>query len=483
MTIPAITQNELDGALGVLPPSAGRLYALVGVSSAGPTDTPATFGRVQDIVSTFGTGPLVEAAAHAIERYGKPVLLVRTGQTTQGACGTVNDDDVAGTSVVTADAVVDPVDDYEVYFEIVTGGTVGTAGITLRYSLDGGRTMSALVALGTANTYTIPGAGVKVNFAVGTLVAGDSFSFRTTAPQWDSTELGSALDALGVTQASWEIVHIVGPVTASDATAIDAKITGWAAKGKMHSWIASARIPNAGETEAAYLSSLSGAFSSFSSTFGAITAGAIQTVSSVNGRRYMRPISFVVAAREAASSEEINTADVNLGSLPVALIRDANGNPLHHDETVNPGLDDARFYVLRTWEGYAGTYVNRPRLFSASGSDFQLLPHRRVMNIAREVSRIRMTRRLNKPIPVDPATGFIREAAAREIEADVTAALEAALLTKPKASAVSYVLSRTDNLLSTKTLNAQMRIVPLAYVEAIEEEVSYENPALRVTSA
>lgn len=483
MTVPAISQTELDGALGVLPPSSGKLFAVVGVSSTGPTDTPATFARVQDVVATFGRGPLVEAAAHAIERYGKPVVLVRTGNTTAGEALAVTDD-VAGTSVVTADdTTTQPEDDFEVYFEVVTGGTIGTGPITLRYSLDGGRTMSRLVSLGTANTYTIPNSGVTVDFAAGTLIAGDSWSFRTKAPQWNSTELGTALDALGLTQANWEIVHVVGPITASDASAIDLKVTGWATKGKMHSWIASARIPDAGESEATYLGSISAAFTSFSSVFGAITAGAIQTVSSVSGRKYLRPISFVVAAREAASSEEIDTADVNLGALPAAIIRDANGNPMHHDEAVNPGLDDARFYVLRTWEGYAGTFVNRPRLFSNEGSDFQLLPHRRVMNIAREVSRSRMTRRLNRPIPVDPATGFIREAAAREIEADVQGALEAALLSKPKASGVRYVLSRTDNLLSTKTLNAQLRVVPLAYVESIVEEVGFENPALRVTTA
>ncbi len=33
MTQPTVTITELDGALGVLPPSSGALYALVGVSS------------------------------------------------------------------------------------------------------------------------------------------------------------------------------------------------------------------------------------------------------------------------------------------------------------------------------------------------------------------------------------------------------------------------------------------------------------------
>ena len=35
MTQPALTITELDGALGVLPPSSGALFAVVGVSSGG----------------------------------------------------------------------------------------------------------------------------------------------------------------------------------------------------------------------------------------------------------------------------------------------------------------------------------------------------------------------------------------------------------------------------------------------------------------
>ena len=81
MSQPAVNITELDGALGILPASSGRLLAVVGVSSQGPLDTPATYARVTNLQTDFGEGPAVEAASYMIEKYGKPIVFVRTGQT------------------------------------------------------------------------------------------------------------------------------------------------------------------------------------------------------------------------------------------------------------------------------------------------------------------------------------------------------------------------------------------------------------------
>jgi hypothetical protein len=54
------------------------------------------------------------------------------------------------------------------------------------------------------------------------------------------------------------------------------------------------------------------------------------------------------------------------------------------------------------------------------------------------------------------------------------------LLAKPKASAVQFLLSRYDNLLATKTVTGDARIVPLAYPEFVTLTVGFYNPALQV---
>lgn len=481
MTQPVVIITEQDGQLGVLPPSAGRILAFVGTSSLGALNTPATFARVKDLVASFGEGPLVEAAAHEIEKYGRPVLVVRAlGSIPATATAVVFTG--TGTSVITVDPLVLPVDDYEVELHVLAGGTVGTDGITFQISLDGGENFSGVVGLGVATTFTVPGAGIKLDFAAGTLVAGDVATFTTAAPQWGGTDLGAALDALGLTTVNWEGVEIVGNLLASTFDVVETKITGLAAIGKNHWWVGNTRLPNAGESEAAYLAAMTTAFGSKATKHGVLCFGACKMVSSVSGRRYRRPVSFVAAAREQSLSEEQDSAFIDLGPLPCA-IRDDAGNPDEHDESANPGADDARFYTLRTWEGYQGVYVNRPRLFSVTGSDFDLLPHRRVMNLARDVLRNYFTRRLNKPVRVNRDTGFILEAEALEIESGATAALRTALVTKPKASEAVFVLSRFDNLLSTKTLTGDSRVTPLAYPEVVEIALGFFNPALQVLAA
>lgn len=486
MSQPAVVITELDGALGILPTSAGRLLAFVGVSSSGPFATPATYARASQLSADFGVGPMVEAAAYYLEKFGRPVLVVRTAQSTAGsypaAAATVVTG--GGTSIVTVDNVgTEPDDDFEAYFEVVTGGTIGVAGITFKWSLDGGRTLSPVTALGVANTFVFPtSGGVEIEFSAGTVLAGQTNTFRCSAPKWSTADMTAALTALFATSVAWESAHIVGDLAGADFDVIDPKFTGGMAVGKYHGWIGSTRMPLLGESEATYLAAMTAIFASKATVHGEICSGAAKTVSSITGRQYRRPVAFSVAAREGFYSEEIDIADVNLGSLAGVAIRDANGNPDEHDESLNPGLDDARFTVLRTWEGISGVYVNRPRILSAAGSDFDLFTKRRVLNLAHNALRLYFIRRLNKPILVDATSGFILESEALEIESGALAAMRSVLLAKPKASGIQFALSRTDNVLSTKTLTGTARVIPLAYPEFVDLEVGFLNPALQVQS-
>lgn len=488
MTLPAVNITEIDGALGVLPPSAGKLHALVGVASKGPTNVPATFARTKDIVATYGSGPLVEAACHYVDRYGKAVLLVRTGAPDTGDVSDVtgrnagNTGPATGTCIVTIADPATPVDDFEIVLKIVVGGTVGTAGITYQLSVDGGRTKGPTLALGTATQIVMAEAGVTLKLAAGTLIKGETYAADAVAPQWEGPEIKSALDALGATAVSWELVQVVGAIDASTFDDIDLKIAGMQAAGKPRGWVGNTRIPDDGETEATYLSSLAGAFSTKTSIFGELCAGACKLTSSVSGRKYRRPISYAVGGRQASVSEEINIAAVDTGALAGVSIRDVNGNVDEHDEAVNPGLDDARFTTLRTWDGYQGVYVTRPRLFAPESSDFQLLPHRRVINLAEIALRVYLIHRCNKPILVNRTTGFILETEALDIEAGANAVLAAELLVKPKASDARFVLARNDNVLSTKALSGDARITPLAMPEFINVTIGYVNPALQVVA-
>jgi uncharacterized protein DUF2586 len=493
MSLQVVNVNELDGALGTLPAGLVPL-AFVGVADSGPIATPAAYARTKDLVSTFGGGPTVEAAAYFIKNYGRPVVFVRTGNTVVGTHTNINVTGVTGTSVVTiTGADTNPNDDYEPWFKVVTGGTIGVAGITFFWSLDGGRTLSPLTALGTATSFVFPGSGgIGYSFAAGTLLANDTVFSRALAPNWNTTELGTALTALQNTTINWKIAHIIGPIDASSFDTIATSFAAGAMSEKM--WLGSTRMPTVGETEAAYKTALDTIFSAKANNFGGLAAGATKTTSGVNFRQYKRPFGFSAWARQGSVSLELDISQIDLGALPGIDIRDANGNPDEHDEFVNPGLDDSRFTVARTWQDVQGVYVNNPRIFSATGSDFEFTQHRLVMNEAKKAARLYFQRRLSKAIRVSLATGFILEEEALEIEAGANAAVSAVLMAKPMASggghgasegrpAGDFIrISRTDNILSTKTITVVGAIVPLAYPKVVNFDIGFRNPSLQVVS-
>jgi hypothetical protein len=428
---------------------------------------------------------MVEAAARHIQTTGRPCVVVRctAAAGSIGAVTKVNNLTTAGTSTVTVDGAETPVDDFEVYVKCTLGGTIGTGPITIQTSLDGGRTLSAPISLGTAATYTFPDSvGVKLNFAAGTFVAGDVITCLAVAPAPSTANITSALTALQQTQAAWSLCEFATPIGTADFDVIETAFAAMFTAKKFKAWIGNIRMPTLAESESAYLAAQSG-FAAKSTKCGELCAGSCELPSAVSGRLYRRPISFHVASKEASVAEHIDIADVLLGAAVGVSITDANGNPKHHDESVNPGLDDARFTTFRTWEGRSGVYVNRPRIFSSAGSDYDIMPKRRVMNLARATTRTYLEERLNKPVQVNETTGFILEEEALEIESGGRARLAAVLGPAPKASGWQMVLARTDNLISTKTLTVTTRVIPLAYPEFIEESIGFLNPALQTVAA
>jgi hypothetical protein len=478
MTLPQVIITERDGALGVLPPSAGRLTVFVGCANAGPLNQPATFARVPDLVAMFKDGPNVEAAAYYIATTGRPVVFVRAETTVEAEVGDITHTGT-GTSVLTIDplATAKPLDYFQYILRIDVGGVIGTEGIMYSFSYDGGYNFTASTPLGTEAQIILP-SGVTLMLGVGTMMKGDTYTASSEGPTYDGPSLTAALSALGLSATVYDQVVLTGPLIGSMVGIADQFVATMRARGRMRSWLGGARMNEIGESLAEYSDEIGGSFGGVQTIHGAVTAGATRLTSALSGRYYRRPLLFGFTALQCNVSEEVNTADVNLGPVPGAAIMDRNGNPIEHDEALNPGLDDLRFVTARSWDGYPGVYITRPRLLSNETSDFQIIPYRRVLNLAEEALRSYFIRRLNKPIRVDTATGFILEADAVEIEGGALAVMRSVLLAKPKASDVQFSLSRIDNVLSTKTLTGVARVLPLAYPEFIELEVGFYNPAI-----
>src|SRR5262249_23224046 len=151
--------------------------------TTGALNVPKPFTRIPDVVQEYTSGPLVEVAAYAIERFGLQVLTVRAGASNQGAYGALS---VAfqGSSTPTLDNTTHPVDEFDAAIRFVKGGTVGQDGILYAWSLDGD-SFSPPVPLGVATSITLPeSGGAKVNLGNGTINDNDSLSFPTLAPKW-----------------------------------------------------------------------------------------------------------------------------------------------------------------------------------------------------------------------------------------------------------------------------------------------------------
>ena len=109
-----------------------------------------------------------------------------------------------------------------------------------------------------------------MEFAAGTLVAGDTIAFRCDAPQWNTTELTAALTALKEYDGEWAELQIVGNIDATAFDAIETAFTAMAALGKYRTWHGGVRMRNLGvpgdtdETRAEYVTALNTIFSSIS---------------------------------------------------------------------------------------------------------------------------------------------------------------------------------------------------------------------------
>lgn len=496
---PNVYITELDNQLGVVPTTANRLLAVVGCATKGAVNLPASFSTIADVVSTYESGALVESGALAISR-GCAIVAVRAAAAASDF-GSITEQynvvkDAASTSSIVVeapDATTQPRDFYQLVFKITTGGTLGTAGIQYQYSLNGGTDWSAISALGTDMEILLD-AGIALTFVAGTVTAGDTFTVDTEPPNFDSTTLTAALTGLAKSAANFEIVAIAGVLDPTTAAAVEAAVGAMRNVDKRHSWIGHVRQqmlvtpgvePGPAETAAEYIASISTAFTNFITKQGGLSAGDGYVISAVTGLEQRRPLSWLYAPITQAVSEEIDVADTNLGALPFR-ITDVNGNPQAgcYNETMNPGLSDAGFVTARTFNGgLAGVYVNLPLLKNAAGSDFDIHPMRRVMDLAADAAYLFFVRRLNQPVQVDKLTGKLKESARKAMEAAAQTTLAGVLLAKPKASDVTVVISHADNVLSTKTIHVSIAIVPLGYITTIRITMAFRNPALTVQAA
>lgn len=475
MALPNVNVSLQDFALGLVEP-ADHNMAVVGTAASGSANAVVAISDLKTLKTTFGSGPLVEAAAHALVIGGGPVYCVKVAATNNGTNTGVTRTGTGPDPGVTVSG--NPLDDYSVIVKIVVGGARGTA--TFCVSFDGGDTYSEEYVSAASITTFATETGLTLAFAVGTYVAADTYSFTSTGPTYSSSDLATALDNLNASAYAFEFVHIVGTVGGADdatkvtnfvalATAVDTKLTSWATSYRYA--FAILQVPGVADS-ALNVSGVTG----FASVRQMWVAGDVELVSAVTSRKIRRNASLCVAARLASVDLQRSPACPADGTLPGVV-------SLYRDERTTEALDALRITTLRTFDNaVSGFYVTNGRMMAAAGSDYSFVQNRRVMDRAATVARQALIPTINSDLRVSADTGFIDELEAVAIEARVGRIVESDLVSPGRASAVEVQVKRDDNLLSTQTLNVRVRVIPKAYARFIDLDIGFENPALAAAS-
>ncbi len=217
----------IDDEAGALAGGTDLLAVFAAVAKSADV-TPRIFTSTKALIEKHGYSPAADYAAIHFQESRKPILFVGLPIVTAGAVGQQDNSGVTGSSAITVAAGSDGIlEAVNATLTVTKGGTIGTSQIAFSLSLDGGRT-SKPVRLGTANSYTVPYLGIVINFGAGTLVAGDVFSFRTTAPRWDQAGIEAARLALAAQKKQVRSWLVVGDlVVEQDATDVLTEINAY----------------------------------------------------------------------------------------------------------------------------------------------------------------------------------------------------------------------------------------------------------------
>lgn len=442
-----VTISESTSGPNYAAAGAESVLVVVGTASGGVANTPAVARNDAQPAELFGSGRLVEVASYIVGEGQQPVVMVKAASAVDGDYGTIVTTGVLGTSVVTTDGTVDPVQDGVAAFRIIVGGTRGTAGITYQTSpnnLDWSETK----ALGTATQIDEPFTGARFLLAAGTLLANDTAYVPTMAPQWSAATLNTALASLTNYQGHpFGGLVIVG--SAVDSTAWTNILNALATlEGKQRSSLAilEARLPNSGESESAYRTAMESTWASRRDNRVAVVAGGGRyDPSEVPQARYRLTRSMLApfAARHAGLSYEqshglvtpitraAGVPSIYGGPLRGFKIYDENNVAIGHNEAADPGLKDLRFVVATTYpqEGNAA-FCDEPKTRAPDGDTVYTLPIRRMVNVFKRIAYFELTRKVQGYIMREPGTTMMAEQAAVDLNGQVMSALRRELGTR-----------------------------------------------------
>lgn len=482
MAKPAVTFSVTD-ATQPTAPGAKRIPLIMGTSSTGTTATAAShvvkLSSPAAVRSEFGYGPMVTEGAYIVQ-HGGPALFCKLPSTNAGTLGTITKTGSAGAAVMTLLGGTAPNDRYSLKVECTTGGALGTAEV--RYSLDAwsdntSPTWSEATVVPGSGEVVIGNSGMTVDFDTD-LGAGDYWTAESTAPAPAAADITALTtnDVLKDLALEYDFIVLAGAhATASAAqllaAALDPVITALEPLGRRKYGVLSSGIDAAANQsnityEGQYLS------------FGYSENLALASLPTTAVGYHKISTSSIISARIASSLASTDPIRVASGQLPGLVAID-------HDEAVQLSVDDLKISTLRTWGGLSGFYVYNSWIKNAADSSLKYTQHANIIGLACETLYTSQTRWIGSSVRTI-AGGLIAEADAKNIEADIQAALDVVIGdasrnvgpitaegTKGYASILTYSLDRTNNVNATETLIGTLAVQPLGYPRVFTVTVAF----------
>lgn len=507
--IPTVTIMVQDnGASAALSVPQSNIQLKIGVAIGGVVNQPYASSSPASIQTQFIGGPLVEAAG-LVAQAGNIPICISCPVVTPGTANAVQATVPGGSTSAITTTLDGTYGAWDRYFIKVTclKGQASTAagGAILSISLDAARNSGAPITLAAAQTTLylgsgsltnrVPGGtGVQINIGAGTLVAGDSWQFSTAAPAWNDAGVQAALAAFFASQyavAGVGSMHIVGTCAGGDISAFQTSLqtgtTGyvytrtivelrdaldpvaWGGSGETEAtWIAALATVVAGETAQPRICADGGHYntpSPYANASGGTPA-------------YRRPLAWSHAVRRTQVGLQRRAGRVKDGpysTIAVNAASDPTDGFIYHDERVNPGLNAARIGSALTWPKKGlGFFQCQEPLLSAPGSQFTELVIGNVLDAACDIGYAAGVDEVSDDL-VTQANGTLDPVVRNTFQGNIQNALNEGMIQTPLVSAVTAIVSPTQNVNATGIIPVTISVRPKGYANAITETVSLSN--------
>jgi hypothetical protein len=190
---------------------------------------------------------------------------------------------------------------------------------------------------------------------------------------------------------------------------------------------------------------------------------------------YRRPLAWAHAVRRTQIGLQRRAGRVKDGpysNIVVSPSTDPSDGFVYHDERVTPGLNAARIGCALTWPKKGqGFFQCQEPLLSAPGSQFTEVAIGNVLDVACDIGYAAGVEEVSDDLQTQ-TNGTLDPVALNTFQGEVQTALNEGMIQTPLVSAVTAVVSPTQNVNATGIVAMVITVRPKGYVNSISETIN-----------